>query len=82
MEHQDYTSVAQGAAEKATGHAQEIAAVTAKATPPMAVTGMHLAGYPLADWLVLATLVYTVLQVIVLLHRLYLQHINRCDIQK
>ena len=32
---------------------------TAKATPPAGVTGMHLAGVPLSDWLVGLTVVYT-----------------------
>lgn len=76
---QDY-SQHQQAVEKTISHAQEIAAVTAKATPPVAVTGMHIVGYPLADWLVLLTLIYTTLQIVVLLHKLYVQHLHKCDL--
>lgn len=79
MLQQDY-SAQQQAAEKSASHVQEIAAVTAKATPPVTVSGMYLAGHPLADWLVLMTLIYTTLQVIVLCHKLYLQHIHKCNL--
>ena len=76
---QDY-STQQQAVEKSVRHAQEIVAVTAKATPPVTVSGMYLAGHPLADWLVLMTLIYTTLQVIALCHKLYLQHMRKCDL--
>lgn len=55
-------------------HAGEVAVAAAKASPPLAVTGMHLLGHPLQDWLVLATLVYTVLQIILLLHKFHKQY--------
>lgn len=48
-------------------HAGEVAVAAAKASPPLAISGMYLLGHPLQDWLVLATLVYTVLQIILLL---------------
>lgn len=55
-------------------HAGEVAVAAAKASPPLAVTGMHLSGHPLQDWLVLATLVYTVLQIILLLPKFHKQY--------
>lgn len=64
---------------QAAHHAQEATAAVAKATPPVAVTGMYIAGYSLADWLVLLTLIYTTLQIVVLLHKLYIQHLHKCD---
>ena len=47
----------------------------AKVTPPVAATGMTL-----AEWLILVTILYTVLQIAVLAHKWYLQHINRCNL--
>ena len=65
---------------QAAHHAQEAAVAVAKVTPPVAATGMTLAGYPLADWLILVTILYTVLQIAVLAHKWYLQHINKCNL--
>ena len=42
---------------------------TAKVAPPVVATGMTVAGYPLSDWLILLTIIYTVLQTIVLVRR-------------
>lgn len=55
-------------------HAGEVSMAAAKASPPLAISGMYLAGYPLQDWLVLATLVYTVLQIILLLPKFHKQY--------
>lgn len=49
--------------------AAELAVVTAKVSPSIAATGMHLMGYPIADWLVCATLLYTVIQLLLLIEK-------------
>ena len=36
-------------------HVAEVGAVTAKVTPPVVVSGMVIAGYPLQDWLIVLT---------------------------
>lgn len=51
----------------------EAAAAAAKAAPPLAVTGMTVAGYPLADWVLVATLLYTLLQIVVVVRRMLWQ---------
>jgi hypothetical protein len=38
-----------------------------KAAPPITVGGLSLAGVALSDWLIILTLVYTVLQIIFLI---------------
>lgn len=56
-------------------HAEAAGGVTvaaAKLAPPVVAIGMHLFGIPLSDWLILATLVYTVLQITLLLQKLWL----------
>lgn len=55
-------------------HAEAAGGVTvaaAKMAPPVVAIGMHLFGIQLSDWLILATLVYTVLQITVLVRKLY-----------
>ncbi|WP_432473741.1 hypothetical protein [Amphritea sp. HPY] len=47
----------------------EAAAGLAKAAPPLAVTGMTIYGIELSDIVLIVTLVYTVLQVILLIPR-------------
>lgn len=42
----------------------------AKASPPVAVSGLTLVGVQLQDWLIIATLIYTVIQIIILLPKL------------
>lgn len=54
-------------------HAQQVAevgAVTAKITPPVVVSGMVIAGYTLQDWLIVLTIIYTVIQIVLLLPKL------------
>lgn len=41
-----------------------------KTSPPIIVTGMTLAGIQLQDWLVMATILYTVIQIIIALPEL------------
>jgi len=46
---------------------KDVVASAIKAAPPVSMVGMHFLGYGIADWLVAITLVYTILQVVVLL---------------
>jgi hypothetical protein len=41
-----------------------------KTSPPIIVTGMTLAGIQLQDWLIMATIIYTVIQIIIELPKL------------
>lgn len=47
---------------------QEIAVEAMKAAPPVTIGALQLAGVSLSDWLLIATLLYTVLQIGFLLH--------------
>ncbi len=49
-------------------HGLSMAAI--KTSPPVIVTGMTLAGIQLQDWLIIATLLYTVIQIIIALPKL------------
>lgn len=51
-------------------HVAEVGAVTAKITPPVVASGMVIAGYPLQDWLIVLTIIYTVIQIVLLLPKL------------
>lgn len=46
--------------------AKELAASAVKATPPITITGLSLAGFTMQDWVLTATLIYTVLQILIL----------------
>lgn len=37
------------------------------AAPPVGVAGMTLLGFPVADWVLLATLIYTIAQLVVVM---------------
>lgn len=41
-----------------------------KTSPPIIATGMTLAGIQLQDWLIMATIIYTVIQIIIALPEL------------
>lgn len=41
-----------------------------KTSPPVIVTGMTLMGIQLQDWLIMATILYTVIQIIIALPKL------------
>lgn len=41
-----------------------------KTSPPVIVTGLTLAGIHLQDWLIIATILYTVIQIIIALPKL------------
>ena len=49
-------------------HGLSMAAI--KTSPPIIVTGMTVAGIQLQDWLIMATILYTVIQIIILLPKL------------
>lgn len=42
----------------------------AKVSPPVIVSGLTVAGVQLQDWLIMATILYTVIQIIILLPKL------------
>lgn len=49
-------------------HGLNMAAI--KTSPPVIVTGLTLAGVQLQDWLIMATILYTVIQIIIALPKL------------
>ena len=49
-------------------HGVSMAAI--KTSPPIIVTGMTVAGIQLQDWLIMATILYTVIQIIIELPKL------------
>ena len=49
-------------------HGLSMAAI--KTSPPIIVTGVTLAGVQLQDWLIMATIFYTLIQIIILLPEL------------
>ena len=49
-------------------HGLSMAAI--KTSPPIIVTGVTLAGIQLQDWLIMATILYTVIQIIIALPKL------------
>lgn len=51
-------------------HIEGASMAVAKASPPVAVSGLTLAGVQLQDWLIIATLIYTVIQIVILLPKL------------
>lgn len=52
----------QNAHELSTGAASSVAGMAAKSAPPVAVSGMTLAGYSLNDWVLVATLLWIATQ--------------------
>ena len=57
-----------------TDHSQHletgVTMAVAKTSPPVVVSGLALAGVQLQDWLILATIIYTVIQIIIALPKL------------
>ena len=57
-----------------TDHSQHLesglSVAVAKTSPPVVVSGLTLAGVQLQDWLIMATILYTVIQIIILLPKL------------
>lgn len=54
-----------------TTNAGEYLVGAGKLAPPAVVTSVASAGYSLQDWVLIATLIYTVLQTAVLLYKFY-----------
>lgn len=50
----------------------------AKVAPPVAVTTMTVAGYPMSDWVLALTAVYTVLQICLVVRRMVVSR-RSCD---
>lgn len=40
-----------------------------KAAPPLAITGMTVMGFPMSDWVLLLTAIYTTIQIVALVRR-------------
>lgn len=57
-----------------TDHSQHLesglSVAAAKVSPPVIVSGLTVAGVHLQDWLILATILYTLIQIIILLPKL------------
>ena len=57
-----------------TDHSQHLESglsmAAAKASPPVIVSGLTIAGVQLQDWLIMATILYTLIQIIILLPKL------------
>ena len=53
---------------------QERLASVAKAAPPITITGMTIVGIPIQDWVLMLTLVYTILQILIIARRFMLNH--------
>lgn len=61
---------------------QEQLADIAKVAPPITVTSMTIAGYPMSDWVLLLTAIYTVVQISILIRRGVLACIDRNHAEK
>ena len=57
-----------------TQHYTEYAVATAKLSPPITVAAATVAGASLQDWVLAATFVYTVLQIILLVRKTWKEH--------
>lgn len=55
-------------------HYNELAVATAKMSPPITVAAATVAGASLQDWVLAATLVYTVLQIVLLVRKTWKEH--------
>lgn len=53
--------------------AGEAGMAAAKVAPPVTAAGLTLMGVQLSDWLIIATLIYTLLQVALLLQKLWVE---------
>ena len=49
-----------------TDHATEVSMAAAKAAPPVVVAGATLMGYSLQEWVYILTIIYLLLQIVVL----------------
>lgn len=55
-------------AQSVHNHIPEVTVAALKVSPPVAISGWILAGHELEDWVLLATLIYTVLQILLAVH--------------
>lgn len=53
---------------------QEQLSDLAKTAPPLTVTGMTVMGFPVSEWLLLLTAIYTILQIFMFVRRLVVAH--------
>ena len=53
---------------------QEQASELAKVTPSLTITGMTILGFPVSDWVLLLTALYTLLQIVLLVRRMIRDH--------
>jgi hypothetical protein len=51
-------------------HFEGVSMAAAKVSPPVVVSGLTLTGVQLQDWLVMVTILYTVIQIIIALPKL------------
>lgn len=61
---------------------QEQLADVAKAAPPLTITSMSILGFPMSDWVLLATLIYTVIQIVILTRRGLIAYVDRKHAEK
>lgn len=61
---------------------QEQLADVAKAAPPITITSMSILGFPMSDWVLLATLIYTVIQIGIVVRRAAIACIDRKHAEK
>ncbi|MGF6963032.1 hypothetical protein OKW43_000037 [Paraburkholderia sp. WC7.3g] len=52
----------------------DVIASAVKSLPPVSVASATLLGYPMADWVLAATLLYTILQTVALVRDKFLPH--------
>jgi hypothetical protein len=55
----------------------DVVASAAKVTPPVSVASLTLLGYPISDWVLLLTALYTALQIWVLVRDKFLFRLKR-----
>lgn len=55
---------------------EEVAMAIKSTTPPAVVVGFTIAGHPLADWVQLATLVFIVVQILIISHTWYKNNVK------
>ena len=54
----------------------EYISAAGRASPPLAVSGVMVAGFSLQDWVLIATLTYTVLQTALLIYNFFKRRRN------
>lgn len=67
--------------EHAMSAKQEMAIQAAAGTPPLGIVGLHIAGYPVADWAAGITIVYVLLQIVYLLPKIWDRYTGKEELQ-